>query len=614
MIRILLVDDQKLIRECLKVLLEQEPDLDVIAIAGNGKDAIKLARELKPDVALIDIEMPDLDGLSTTQLICQEFNDIKILILSSHDDERYVSQALRVGAKGYLLKSTPATELGNSIRSVYKGYAQIGPGLFEKIMPYVPELTVFTEDSPVKTIQPSSALAIESQNLSLPTFNSQYSNKLAHQTHQQEQLASLEIGSTVKIEQISWRKFLGFVLISIGLTASIYAIRQHLRQPIPSLSRSEQLSTIATTEFTGKVQPAKTLKMAATIPGVVENIYVKIGDRVELGQSLLALKNPDAAKGLKQLEQQKITSNEQKQLLLQQQQLAAQQVTELQQKIDNFERQLSPLRDRLATADLQVALVENRSEQSFIPQKQQTVERTKAIYANAVNNHKRLQELYTQGIVSQYKVEEAQSAIEVAKADLNIAKADLNSAKKQASKNRELESVRSEKSQLQLQAALKQKQTEIEQLQQQLKQARLNDRQATERINLLDRQSLQLAKVQTPELQTIIKATSVGVISELPVAIGSQVYTDNTLVVLTQMKELKAEISVNARIINGLKVGQPATVTILTGLGSQEFIGKIVTINPIPSENLSHTVEVQFANPTDLLLIGQPAKVHFPLK
>jgi DNA-binding NarL/FixJ family response regulator len=120
MIRIILVDDQKLIRECLKVLLEQEPDLEVIGTAGNGKDGIKLAQELRPDVALIDIEMPGIDGLSTTQIISQQLNDIKIIILSSHEDKRYISKALRAGAKGYLLKSTPATELGNSIRSVYR--------------------------------------------------------------------------------------------------------------------------------------------------------------------------------------------------------------------------------------------------------------------------------------------------------------------------------------------------------------------------------------------------------------------------------------------------------------------------------------------------------------
>jgi len=133
MIRILLVDDQRVIREGLKALLEPESGLQVVGSASNGQIAVEQVEALQPDVVLIDIQMPEMDGVTATRLITQRFAKTKVLILSGHDDEQHLANALRAGAKGYLLKDTPAAELANAIRSVHKGYAQIGPGLFEKI-------------------------------------------------------------------------------------------------------------------------------------------------------------------------------------------------------------------------------------------------------------------------------------------------------------------------------------------------------------------------------------------------------------------------------------------------------------------------------------------------
>ena len=133
MIRILLVDDQRVIREGLKALLEPEVDFLVVGSANDGQAAIEQVEALKPDVVLIDIQMPRMDGVTATRIITQRFAETKVLVLSSHDDEAFLADALRAGAKGYLLKDTPATELADAVRSVNKGYAQIGPGLFEKI-------------------------------------------------------------------------------------------------------------------------------------------------------------------------------------------------------------------------------------------------------------------------------------------------------------------------------------------------------------------------------------------------------------------------------------------------------------------------------------------------
>lgn len=139
MIQILLVDDQHIIRQGLKSMLESNADMQVIGEAENGQRAIEQIASLHPDLVLMDIRMPIMDGVAATGEIVQQFPMVKVLVLTTFDDDEYVSQAMRLGAKGYLLKDTEPDELALAIRSVHKGHTQLGPGLFEKaLMPVVP--------------------------------------------------------------------------------------------------------------------------------------------------------------------------------------------------------------------------------------------------------------------------------------------------------------------------------------------------------------------------------------------------------------------------------------------------------------------------------------------
>jgi DNA-binding NarL/FixJ family response regulator len=140
MIRILLADDQAIIREALKVLLEQESDFQIVGTANNGQTAIELVAAHQPDILLCDIEMPQMNGLTATQIICERFAHTKVIMLSSHAAEAYLTKALRAGAKGYLLKDTAAEDLASTIRLVQRGHSQLGPGLFEKILNSVSNL------------------------------------------------------------------------------------------------------------------------------------------------------------------------------------------------------------------------------------------------------------------------------------------------------------------------------------------------------------------------------------------------------------------------------------------------------------------------------------------
>jgi YesN/AraC family two-component response regulator len=121
MIRILLVDDQALLCEVLKTWLEVEQDFEVVGIARNGEEGIEKVDALRPDIVLIDIEMPGMNGLNATTIIKQRFPEVKVIVLSAHDDDAYVGKSVRAGAKGYILKNTTAEELAAKIRAINNG-------------------------------------------------------------------------------------------------------------------------------------------------------------------------------------------------------------------------------------------------------------------------------------------------------------------------------------------------------------------------------------------------------------------------------------------------------------------------------------------------------------
>jgi len=144
MIRLLLVDDQTIIRQGLKSLLEAQPDLEVVGEAENGQRAVEQVAALNPDVVLMDVRMPVMDGVAAIEQICQNFPTANILVLTTFDDDEYIQKAMGFGAKGYLLKDTPSEELAWAIRSVCQGYTQLGPGLFEKVISSPPSPAVPT--------------------------------------------------------------------------------------------------------------------------------------------------------------------------------------------------------------------------------------------------------------------------------------------------------------------------------------------------------------------------------------------------------------------------------------------------------------------------------------
>ncbi|MFQ3617405.1 MAG: response regulator transcription factor [Cyanobacteriota bacterium] len=137
MIRVVLADDQHLIRQGMKALLELESDLQIIGEAENGQIAVQQVERLHPDLVLMDIRMPVMDGVAATEAIARQFPSTKVLILTTFDDQEYVTAALQNGATGYLLKDTPSEDLAEAIRAAHKGYTQISPGILPKLLAQV---------------------------------------------------------------------------------------------------------------------------------------------------------------------------------------------------------------------------------------------------------------------------------------------------------------------------------------------------------------------------------------------------------------------------------------------------------------------------------------------
>lgn len=134
MIRVLIADDQAMVRSGLRMILESESDLEVIDEAENGRQAVRVAKRERPDVVLMDVRMPEMDGLEATRQISSEAPGVRVIVLTTFDIDEYVYGALRAGASGFLLKDAPADDLIAAIRIVASGDALLAPSVTRRII------------------------------------------------------------------------------------------------------------------------------------------------------------------------------------------------------------------------------------------------------------------------------------------------------------------------------------------------------------------------------------------------------------------------------------------------------------------------------------------------
>ena len=402
LIKILLVDDSNCIREALKHQLAAQPDFAIVGSVDNAQTALQQIKILDPDLVLMDLEMPGMDGIQATQAIAEQFEGTKVIAFSSHDDEQYIDRVLNAGARGYLLKTTPTEELANSIRFVHKGYWQFSPGLLEKA---------------------GSGKVVTAMIHSSTASSSEIASALPNQTH------SLDWSSQTKelIDTLPrvWTRGLFYFL----------AIFTAIALPWTMLAQVDETGTAR-----GRLEPSgKTFILDAPVAGTVAAINVKAGDVVEAEQTLLELESDLVSAELQQLQTQLLGQQNQlnqlellkKQLLLtvdtqeqesQGQKLEKQaQVAQAQQQLKFYQTSYdSQQEEKLAQVnqakqDVAYAQTALNSAQKVLDKAQKEIER----YRNALK----------QGIISEVQVVEQENIIAERQQAFDQAQSELQQAK-----------------------------------------------------------------------------------------------------------------------------------------------------------------------------------------
>ena len=207
--RILLADDHKITREGLRSLLEKQSDMEVVAEAEEGHEAVRLVREMHPDIAIMDVTMPDLNGIEATQKIVSECPNVKVIALSMHSDTLFVTEMLKSGASGYLLKDCAFEELTRAIHTVLDGKIYLSPAISDVVVDgYLHRLS---EDNPVDSDVLSHREREVLQMLAEGKSTKQVALKLhisvkTVETHRRQMMHKLDIYSVAELTKYAIRK------------------------------------------------------------------------------------------------------------------------------------------------------------------------------------------------------------------------------------------------------------------------------------------------------------------------------------------------------------------------------------------------------------------------
>ena len=396
-IRVLIVDDQHFARKFLAKILDEHTEsshLKVIGTANDGQQALQQVKFLQPDVVLIDLEMPEMDGVSATRIITQKFPNCKVLVLSSYDSSSYLQNALQAGAKGYLLKNTPGEEIKNAIASVNRGYYQVGPGLLAKAF----------DNKDVEVVAAESTSDSESAT----------PNNWSHST--QELLNTFpRVWSRAFV-------YLSIVLLAIGLPWTI-------------LAKIDETGTAR-----GKIEPkGKTLEIDAAVSGRVTQIMAEEGQQVKAGQVLLQIESEAVASELKQLKEKlagqknqltqlKSLNNKHLQTLDSQKKQNQAQTLEKQAQLGQAQQSLESSKDTYAS--------QKQEKQAQLEQARKTIQTSQAARElaeirtkSAAEKVPRYRKAFQDGAISQDRLSETILLAEEAKKELEKAGFDLEQAK-----------------------------------------------------------------------------------------------------------------------------------------------------------------------------------------
>ena len=293
-IRILIVDDQNLICKLVPIALEAELDLEVVGMANDGVTALELAAKLQPDIALIDIEMPGIDGIETTRKFCESSLITKVVIFSNYDQQEYIDAAFDAGAKGYLSKNASSEELARAIRFTDRNYVHLSQGLFQPIETKVPEVEVDLKKELAdlrKELDDDDVLNLKliSERTSGVTDSTAIvpsSSKLASFPEEDWSMATKDLLDAMPR---LWTRGLFYMLV----------VFTGIILPWSILAKVDETGMAR-----GKLEPkAQIVELDAPVAGTVAAIKVKEGDPVKAQQVLLELESDVIRANLQQLQE-----------------------------------------------------------------------------------------------------------------------------------------------------------------------------------------------------------------------------------------------------------------------------------------------------------------------
>ena len=374
-IRILLADDQSFARRFISSSLKDNHNLDIVGTADNGHDAIAKVESLKPDLVLIDLEMPEMDGITATEIIVRQFPECKVLVLSSHETKDYLQNALRAGAKGYLIKGSPAQELTNAIYSVHQGYTQLSPGLIERVL--TPEVEIVSDFDRDFDLEPEAET------------NAMVDSDWAE--------------STVKTVS---------TLPRVSLRAIFYILLLLLAGVIPwtMLAKVDEVGTAI-----GKLEPkGRLVVLDSPVNGKITTIAVREGEQVQANQPIMELDSEVVRSELQQQEQKLLgQQNQFNQLeLLKNQQVLSLRTLQQQNQAQKSEKE---------------ALIEQAKK--AIETSQSAHQMAKIRYRAAQEKVPRYQEAYAQGALARDLLSEAQQQVEEHRESIKQAASEIAQAR-----------------------------------------------------------------------------------------------------------------------------------------------------------------------------------------
>lgn len=593
-IRIFLVDDQKTILQMLSHFLESEPDLEVIGSSQDSQTALQQIEKLHPELAIIDIEMPGLDGLAMTRIIQQRFAATKVLILSSYERTAYIQKALEAGAKGYLLKNTPREELVDAIRFIHKGYLQLGPGLYEKLESE--QLTSESELIPDFVLaqdlsaQPSKInLRHEvcgrlkskiSQSLdnyrffSIPFLNADRVERMG---------AKQKFNSGVK--WIAWSAALAIVSTSGWLVYSLILNRSSgpvsVRLVAVEKDTVEDLiNEIGIVELGGQ----QTLKSPVD-GGIVARVLVESGDRVESGQNMVILRDPERQTALAQqqleIQKQELTLERSRQKALE----ASQQLTAAQQELQALAAEEAEIRKQ------ELQLARNR---------EKVLESTDKLNA-ARRELQELKVLLEKGFIPENEFQEQEDQVLTVQSQLQDAKLAV------------------ETTALELQRLQSQGQSRQQELSNQIltAQAQLQDARLEVNTNTreLQRMRLEGKKIEQEIQKNLVRATFKGRVLDIKIKVGDVVELGDALLTLGDPSQELVKLQLSPLDAVRVRVNQTARINII-GPQAESFTGRVQSVSKVAttSENsdLKKGEDSGQATVTATVKLDRPSQVLIP--